>query len=497
MTETILPINLLKHSQRDTYPLGNGDLAVRPGLRELYTPPSSTEIVGAFSLRTATTGDLWHYVVDTTTNKGAQRVTTIRVLDYNFTEFQALIVSSTRKPRIVTHAEVLGELMICSPDFPTVFGQVGGGLSIASKVASDNSGTTALEVPRGLVVAWADRDVIADGAGIYISDPRVFSGGSLRTFVAANAQWRPGVVYGLHVAAGGSLVACTTEGVYALPVSAAAAGQVAIGAWQLVSTHRTYDYGTTCHARGRVYGLTQNGIRVIDTEEGSYIPLDEPIAPRAYGARINRDDWRNATTFPLADGPCIASGLVGNPWHMVDAPRGFRAWWSPATGVITPGAAVGTLRHGDGEELIACAGGVYRVVGDFDGALPLSISGNAIKGYVIGQIPMEPRKSLTAISMTVGAGYNAGAVLSSFRGDAQGAGTGNRGTPGGIIIEQSEWDQGITYEEVALQSRWAKFKARQSDDFAFECGAEYGQTRLAPQASIVIEGIDEDREIDR
>jgi hypothetical protein len=496
MSRRSAEIEMRTLDQRNTWPLPSGELAVRPGLRQVATF-TGTAVAGA-TFRVPTTDDPWHYIVTVEETAGGANTVRLVTLDRDLVSRQVLVIGTGRAPRDVSFSEALGNLIISSPDFPTLAGYVGGGVYFAAPVAS-GSGQPELRIPQGLSASWAGRVAITEGAGLYISDPVSITGGSPLTYVGRNAQWRPGVIYGLHVAAGGSLVACTPSGVFSLPPSAASSGQVAIPNWTQISTHATTGYGQTCVAAGRVYGLTQGGLRLIDTEDAPDIPLSERVVPRAIAPRVARQDWRNGRMVSLEEGPAVTAKLLGDPFCKI-TPE-FRSWWTPAPGVTT-GDLVGALTKPDGEELLLFGEGVYRVVGDFDGTATLSSEGLAVQGWCVGAVQPSPQQSLTAIDITVGAEYNAADVVCTLRG-VDGSNDDDRANPQfdfngvsyGVLIDGTNaWDDGRRLQERPLSSRRAQFKLR-DDDFGFEVGATHGQTRLAPLCRILFDGIDDERPI--
>ena len=268
------------------YPLPSGELAVRPGLRRLATPSASRKFVGGFSVINPFTPEVWHYVFDVATTAPLNLKLTI--YDEDFVAWQTFTVGANVDPRVITYAVVAEQLLICSPDFPTIFGMVGSGVRLAVKVDPDTAALTALEVPRGIVTAWNNRAVIADGNFIYVSDAVADSGGDVRTFVAQNKNGLPGPVFGIHQAAGGALVAVTQAGVYGLDGSASAVDILDPQgtAWQKLNHHESFTFGSSCVVRGRVYGLTRKGYMLVDTESEREEQLNDPRLPRLYGPRI-------------------------------------------------------------------------------------------------------------------------------------------------------------------------------------------------------------------
>jgi len=252
-------------ASRNLWHTPDGELCVRPGLRKFYTPDTGYDIVGAFSLRNEYVDEVWTYVAvrDTST-----LLVSLLILDENFETFQEFRWGTAAVIRCITHAVVEGQLVIACPDLPTLFGMVGSSVGFALSVPSDNTATTAIDVPRGIVTAFCNRFVYADGRSLFFSDPIAADGGDGRTIVGANQNQRPGIIYGLHEGAGGMLVCVTSAGVYGLDADAAAVQIVGSNgtAWRLLSHLGAHSFLSSCVHRGRVYVLTPDGYAPGDTE---------------------------------------------------------------------------------------------------------------------------------------------------------------------------------------------------------------------------------------
>lgn len=362
------------------------ELCTRPGLRRIYTPDSGKILVGGFSVSNEFTGEVMHYVFDVSdTGSKALR---LQILTEDFETFQILALNADVLPRVITYAVVQGQIIIASPDFPTLWGLVGSAMRIAIKVESDNPSTTAIDVPRGICTAWCNRVVIASGNSLFVSDPIAATGGDARTYVAENQNQRPGVCYGIHEGAGGMLVVVTSAGTYGLD-SAAAAVQI-VGSngtdWRILNHHRAYSFASTAAVRGRVFALSQDGWLAVDTETNEDSQLSEGVMPRAFGPRISLEDYRTCRMYSAGDGPLIASDLL-NAVFRHDFSLEVSSWWrsahSPTDFVLR-----GVLNEPGGREALVCGNGVFRAEGNFDGELALS-SGVATqpKGVLLGIVP--------------------------------------------------------------------------------------------------------------
>lgn len=374
-------IDTSKWSMLNMWREADGDLIVRPGLRELFDVAAT--IVGGFSVKNSYTGETWHYIA---TDEGAGGIH-LHIYDEGFVEWQDFTWAETAVTvRAVTCAVVQGQMLICSPDLPTLYAVVGSGVQYAESIASDNPTTTALtSVPRGIVVAICNRAVIADGRTLYVSDPIGLDGGDLRTFVGQNVNQRPGVVFGMHEGAGGMLVCVTSEGTYGLDADAFAVQVVGMNGtgWRLLSHITAQSFRSTCSHRGRVFALTRDGYAPADVETFDEEKIADPTMPRARGSQIAAD-FRSCSLFSSNDGPIVACPDAG-AFHRSDLQTGTMSWWADQTD--DPGNLVGMLRSPDGDDLLLFGEHVYAVTGDYDGAAGVDGNPEALTqpyGTIIG-----------------------------------------------------------------------------------------------------------------
>lgn len=474
-------IDLQRWSKVNTWPLPSGEMAVRPGVRKLYTPDSGRELVAGFTVDNPYANDQWHYIFDVATT--GRLDLKLRVLDSDLEVVQILSINADIKPRVITWAEVEGQLMIGGPDIPTLWGLVGSMVTIATKVESDNPSTSAIEVPRGICCRWSNRVVIADGRSLFISDPVAASGGSPRTFVAPNQNQRPGIVYGLHEGAGGKLICVTSTGTWALDSSAAAVGIVGSNgtAWEVLNHHPSISYASSCVHRGRVYALSRNGWLPVDTETVEEKLLTQPVMPRALGKRVSLADYRACRMLVGYDGPMVASSDL-DMLYCYDVVDGHASWWTwgEAMGVC------GTLEEADGTLCLVGANGVYRVDGDFDGAAGLdSAISTQPTGIVLGTIADSPAKNHYPERVTVAAAIGGVGTLScAVRGESV---TGTPPVdPQGLTIGTDSWGQANkrhTTTVLAPISFHHTVRTR-SVDTAIEIGVTGCMARIAPSIEV-------------
>ena len=466
--------DLRSFGKRNVWRLPTGELANRPGLRRIATPTAGRRWVGGKSVQNPWTLEVWHYVADVDTNG---RDLTVRILDEDFVEFQAIVTGVDVIPRGFSVVVVDQEVFVCSPDMPTLYGLVGSGLIVAVKVASDNPNTTAIAIPRGIACSVANRAIIADGSSLFISDPVAVTGGTIRTFVGQNQNGRPGVIFGVHEGAGGSLVCVTSAGTYLLDSAAFAVGVVGSNGsdWRLVHHHQAYSYDSSCAVRGRVYALTRRGFTLVDVENNDEVLLDDAMVPRLYGPRVQSPDWRTARLMDGDDGPMVANGDL---LCMNDLPEGIRSWWSCA--VNTTWRVRGTLRDIDGGAMLLAEDGVYLVGGNVDGTQLLSgEAATQAVGVLFGQIPTSPKQNATLRETHWRAALGgAGLVKVAVRGQQAVTGTPVADTRS-LIIGTSTWGAGSVYQPtpMARVNGGADFNFN-SGDMSLELAADYPETRL-------------------
>jgi hypothetical protein len=476
-------VDLRTFSKRNLWLLPSGQVAVRPGLRLLKAAESSRKIVGGFSVQNPYTGEVWHYIADVATT--GPKACVIRIYDEAWINIQAFATGVDAEPSVLTHAVVLDQVMICAPELPTMWGLLGSGITLAVKEDSDNPTTTAIDVPRGMCVAWTNRCVIANGPDLYISDPVAVTGGSPKTFVGQNQLTRDGRIHGLHVASSGALVVCHSRGVEALPEDAAAAGQVALGNWQRLTDHVTSRYQSTCVSQGRLWALTRTGLKLIDSEAGEEQTLDEPAMPSAFRSRIASSDYRAGARLLGGDAGPIVSLDLEAAFSMGDESRQFRSWWTMTHSAETARIR-GLLRTSDGEEMLLTEKGAYYVGGNFDGengSYPDTENGTPVLGGFLGVVPSPPDLSPVVRRVDFGSDTG-GAIKVSVRGEPKSV----TGSQSGTIIGTATWDTSTAgFGNPPVQSQRFHWATR-TDDLAIEVMAERPLSRVSDTVDIEMRG---------
>ena len=425
--------------KRNLWQSPSGQMIVRNGLRKIHSPESGYRYVGGFTERCERTGETFHFLVDMRTTKpyGVR----IHVMDAAFSIFQTFQTGAEVEPQAVTRGVVFNEIMIgLGPDIPLVWGRLGVGLTWA--VAQDSvSGSSKIDpLPRGIVTSWNTRIVVGDGRKLYVSDPVALGGGTIRSFIGANVNQRPGIVYGLHEGAGGMLVVVTSSGVYGLDSAASAVGVVGSNGadWRMLNHITASSYLSSNVVRGRVFGLTQGGFSLIDVESDSERVLSDLEMVRGNNDRIFMRDWRLARIFGGELGPVFGHSdqqAIG----MFDMISGTMSWWTHGD----PDVEIklrGTLQDIDGDQLLLCEAGVFRLDGDFDGDVALSSVATYDQpwGGFFGKEPVIPSQNRDVREVYMAAANGGRSQRITLRGDSETATA--DADPEGLTIGTDVWD---------------------------------------------------------
>lgn len=373
-----LTVDVSRWANRNLWPLSSGEIAVRPGLNSLLAAGSGF-FVGGGSIQNQRTDEAFHYLVTTDFNYATP---TLSVYDENFTLLQSIALATSRRPRAVCVNQVVDQVIVSSPDFPTYWGVVGGGLVRMTQGTSEIDGRSLINPPRGLSVSWGDRCVIASDNLVYFSDPTL-----PRVFDPANAVDPPGgAVYGMHVSEAGSLILCTTSGVYSLSIDAAASGYIVLGVWQKVTDFACHNYQTTCHVRGELFGLSQRGYRRIDSEGSKEVLLDDPrlgfLSTEGSSTPAIFPDYRRGVMVQTDQGPAVT---IDRLFHRTDLESGLQTWWENTQGFEL--RLVCTLRESDGTELFVLETDICRVQGTAELA---SDGSTTVVGGYFGTVSFPP-----------------------------------------------------------------------------------------------------------
>lgn len=431
-------LDMLKMGKVNIWRLPSGHICTRPGFRRVYAPESGRQLCGGFTVVNALTGEYLHYVWDVA-DSGARDLRLL-LLDDSFVTFQDFSYNIDVEPRGLSYAQIQGQLLLGSPDIPTTWGLVSGAQRYADKKDSI-SGSTTVDVPRGVICAWQNRPVVCSGSIMAVGDPVTTSGGDLRSFIPENFNQRPGQVYGAHEAAGGMLVTVTSAGVYGLDAGAAAVGVVGSDGsdWRVLSHHTSFSYDSSAVVRGRLFALSEDGIILVDSEDGQEFPLSEAPMPRAYGPRIAPGDFRPGRLIAGDNGPIVAMESQDICW-MSNRRDGLQSWWRSSY-APTDFKVRGMLRDYTGAQMMICRNGVFRMAGDFDGDVALS-SGVTTqpRGVLFGRVPAGESDNALVTRVRPRAavgGTGGGLVRAAVRGKPYAATC--ISDPEGLAIGSSAW----------------------------------------------------------
>lgn len=315
-----------------------GYARVRNGFAGAASAPvnaAGSRHIGGFSVRPDNSDEFTHHVFRMSTSTGLVSVRT-------YDEYYRTLLCATdwgycpTDPPRIHVAHVAGQVVVGARGLPLLWGYAG--VHPRRMVSPTYGWVRSLGVesvpPSGPVVGWAGRLCAADNEFLLFSDPLL-----PRAFSRNNRVNVPGGrIVALHVGAEGTLFVCCSDGVWALPRQAAAAGQLVNGIFTQVSDHPCTEDGTAT-ALGRVWGLTADGIRLIDTADDDGISILEPRGPLRTPAAYRPDNLRQSAKLIGADG-----GL----W--VVPPESNRSCWvDPVAGSVT------------WCELLAAAGAAFEV----------------------------------------------------------------------------------------------------------------------------------------
>jgi len=471
-------INVSGWARHNLWPLPSGEVAVRPGLRRTHAADLSGSSVpgGCFSVRTDTDDEVYHYRV-----RVQSGVVYVDRLDETYTA-QNLLTWGTAVPEVVTYAVVGDQIVIASPGLPTLWGYVGGNLYEAKKKDGVNPDLTALEIPSGVCVGWAGRLVISTGLGLYFSDAvGPTAPNAVRTFVSPNVLDPPGgAVMDLRVTSSGDLYAITTTGVYALSREASTAGQIVLGVWRKVSDYSAPKRGCTTTSRGRVWGLTRAGVRLVDTADPYEIQLAEPRVSKTTSDPISTHDFRmQAYLYAGEDGVVVSMPQQKVICAFDEASQTFSWWSSSGSGSVVSLDVMGTGADEFGRMLLFTSDQVLRPTGNQDQGNP------TVYGTFLGRIPTSPGQSLIVREIQP-ASDTSGVIVASIGGTQKTAAP----PQSGILLGTG--DNGDTWVTAPLRSRQLLFASR-SDDHGVEVGASGCLSRVSESVDVAMTGIGKKR----
>ena len=405
-------INLKTFDLRDVWTLQSGEMAVRPGLRELFSTTTDNVFpLECFSVKNVFSDGIRHYVL---ADNETQGYISLIVYDEEFViqDELKLLDSGTYVSRM-DYALVNGEMIISGPELPTIWGYNGSGITLAVKQPSINPGLTEIDIPNGLCTDWAGRSVIAKGEALFVSDPL-----APRTYTADGIIPMPGHIYGLHTTEAGALVVVTTNGTYGLNPDAAAQGQGIVNVMQQLSDYSADDYNQTTTDGNAVWGLTRRGVLPVNASGAKELALSDGVQDRVWSEMIDYPDYRSGCIYStshgilvtigsLTDYPTLGPGMEnpeksGGFW-IVDGDRGIKTWWTS----IAYQLFAGTLFEREGDDLFV----FQRRLPAFNLGVPFPAEtrtcfskpyGNDVEKIIFPPAAGVPDKEVEVSSVTVG-----------------------------------------------------------------------------------------------
>ena len=354
-------IDLKTFDLRNMWTLQSGEMAVRPGLREMFTTSTASQDdvfpLECFSVKNVFSDGIRHYVL---ADNKSQGYISLIVYDEEFlVQDEIRLLDSGTYVSRMDHALVNGEMIISGPELPTLWGYNGSGIRLAEKRESINPGFVEFDIPSGLCTSWAGRCVIAKGEALFISDPL-----APQTYTAVGIIPMPGHVYSLHTTEAGALVVVTTNGTYGLNPDAAAQGQGIVNVMQQLSDYSADDYNQTTIDGNMIWGLTRRGVVAVNSQSGQEISLSDGVQDRVWSEMIDYPDYRSGAIYSTSHGIVVAIGsltdypllgvghekteVCGGFW-IVDGSRGIKTWWTtPAYQLFS-----GTLFEREGDDMFA------------------------------------------------------------------------------------------------------------------------------------------------
>lgn len=427
---------------------GAGGLATRNVFSSLLS--LSGRCVGAFSVRSPSTTDVWHYVF---TQVAATGVVTLTVYTEEFVSLYTYPLGAISDSPVITHAVVNNQVIISSPSFSTtLYGLVGGGTMAAVKQPSLNPDTTALDIPTGYCCSFGDRVVIAQGQVVYFSDPGI----DPRTFVAENVVALPGAVLDMFQGVDGALYMFTTAGIYTLPNDALGQGQSVVGFLSRIPGLSTMRPRNACPTPFGVAMLDESDVVLLNN--GTRIPIGTYAGQRALSRVVDVDDLRIfGEIYPTQNGVLIGFRTSREFYISVDLRTNTASYFYSTT----PLGLMGVLIDRDGWEnhVIIDSVGTNRIASqEVTGST--EFDGTTLPATLCGTLELGP--SQRPLLRRVSAGYSlAGALI---RGEVERKqDTVNATTNNTTIIGTSNWANAGNCAGRALKSARMTFNARSSN----------------------------------
>lgn len=485
MGRYVRPVRTAHHSL-SAFPSGN-----------TYGQANATKIVYAFSIESSITTEVYHYVVY---NNGV-----LYCYNEEFQELWRLTISVNSSNGLpdassgsFSHAVYQNQFVLNSEFLSgPVFGFVGGGVILATKVDSLNPDTTALDLLPGGVAVFGDRFVYSYQNQILISDPE-----AARTITAANVISFEGKVLDMFQAGpNGNFYVCTTNGIYVLPADGLTGQQSYAGFISHIRDYEGTQLRNMAYSKGTIFGLVDNGVWDVNNSEN--IELVKNRRSRYISKAVgNFIDMRYGRIFSYENGFIIS---VGNTSLLVDIVNKFSTWITTATSNYTQmveDSIVGVLKTRDGKSIFASPTAIWEFSGNIaiNDSLNMytnpncdyNYSGSNVIGIACKQLETPPDASPVIREMTVSADNHNFSIKTYIKNSI--ISTTTLGALGGVIIGTSLWDNSgsIYFKERNMRSSRHK-RAVRGDSLDIEVGVEGALSRLNSNVTIVLNGQGNDR----
>lgn len=331
-----------------------GVMRVRAGMRLVRSLSANEEIVFGFSIPNSFRQENEHYLFIFNSNTVSLR---IDKRDERMTLIASVVIGSVKTYNI-SYGVVEDFVFITSPDFQSVVSIIGGGFMYASKQASVNPATTAVDVPNGVCCSWQGRIVLADGNLLYFSDAL-----EPETFVSENIVQRNGAILGLAESTNGALLVFQTDGLFALPADASGSGQIVglTAVFEKLSDTNTSSLMNTVIVGDQFFVVNKQGI--IEAVSKTQINLNDAPADRNIFPRRYSVDYTRGRIYPAPSGFFYQPNDRTDGCFYASLSPAFRSWWSDSTGSLN---CCGIIKDFDGIWYMCCPDGVYQFHGNKD-----------------------------------------------------------------------------------------------------------------------------------
>jgi hypothetical protein len=485
-------------------------LEVRPGLytilqitdvegtfnanRERSADGIVNEFIFGFSIESANSGQVFHYIFTKKTSDGT-------VFSHIYDE-QMYWMSTVSIGRIANDLEPFSvainynQIIVSSASIPfPLWGFIGGSLVKANKVTSINPDTPALTLYPGRVASFADRFVWAYANQISISDP----GTEPRTICGPNTISFGGTVLDLFQAGeGGALIVVCTDATYAIPPDGLNSFQFQ-GVISRMPGYQAAKSNNAATARGTSIGLVKDGIITIGDFQKRALTTyrnrryqTEAVGPYASG------DYRIGNIFGTDEGFIIA---IEGKSALIDIDSGKITWIYPAKnyGWTAAGGGefdvVGILKDSDGKNIFLTKSAVIDLFGNVEYATTPTVAtpnptSLLIGGGVCVNAASDPQASPVVREITTSADRPGRAQYSYVRSSIQTAITPPPQLA--LVFNTSLWSASSSLLEREMRSRRMQ-RAVRVDSPDVEVYFDGGGTKIGPVIDVVTKGIGRNR----